>query len=70
MITAAATEQEWFAAVAARDEHDAEAATYWSRTTCGERAAAHVRRSQGAKRAGLTRRIIRAEKAIDADKGN
>ena len=63
-------EQDWFDAVAERDAHDREVQAYWSRTTCGEWAATSVRRSQGAKRAHLTRRIIAAEKAIDVEKTN
>jgi len=62
--------QEWFDAVAERDAHDREVQAYWSRTACGEWAATPVRRSQGAKRAHLTRRIIAAEKAIDVEKAN
>ena len=65
-----AVEQEWFDTVAEREAHDREVASYWSRTTCGEWAAAPVRRSQGAKRAHLTRRIIAAEKAIDEGRAN
>lgn len=62
------SEAAWFEAVAARDAHDEQVKSYWSRTQCGEHAAQPVRRSQAAKRAHLTRAIIRAEKAIEAEK--
>lgn len=60
-------EEEWFAAVAARDEFDARRRAWNAGTTpAGRRSAA---RSWGARRAALTRRIIAAEKAIERSSG-
>lgn len=65
--TYAALDAEWREAVAARDEHDARV----RRLLAGIPASCvagreQVRRSEGARRAHLTRRIVRAEQAIDA----
>ena len=65
--TYAALDAEWGEAVAARYEHDARV----RRILAGIPASCvagreQVRRSEGARRAHLTRRIIRAERAISA----
>ena len=68
--TLANLEAEWAEAVAARNAHDERVrriiAGIDPRCTAG---LAQVRRSEGARRANLTRRIIRAEQAIDALRG-
>lgn len=58
---------EWREAVADRNEHDARVRRILDGIGAGcDRGRAQIRRQEGAKRAHLTRRIIRAEKAIEA----
>ena len=58
---------EWREAVAARNGHDARVRRILDSIGAGcDRGREQVRRQEGAKRAHLTRRIIRAEKAIEA----
>lgn len=62
-----ALEAEWFEAVKVRDEHDRRVRRVIDSipATCVA-GREQVRRSEGARRSHMTRRIVRAEQALDA----